>query len=367
MTVAAHRRTSPDYRQIAMVTDRFPLRIPADRLPLLVTGVSGVAGFNIFAFLRRRYGDQIVGIRPLATRRLTGPGIAGHTLENEVETLRLIREGGFRSILSTGGSCDLRGCELDPNMARRVNIGTIDSLVNAIQGCDIRLVHLSIDLVFGGTRGGRHGESDRPDPVTVYGQTMAAAEALISARMPRACIGRISLPMGVSFNGHAGAIDWIRSRFEAGRPATLYFDELRTPTYVECLAEVCEDLLASELAGLWHLGGPRPLTLNQIAQIVNVAGGYDPGLLNGCYRIEAGPIPPRAGNVTLDSSRLALALGRDPFAPWPLDQRLVPDSREWHFKRDFSRSPGWIEKSLNCRGEPETAGESGSPEQQANC
>jgi dTDP-4-dehydrorhamnose reductase len=339
-----------------MVTDRFPLRIPADRLPLLVTGISGVAGFNLFAFLRRRYGDLVAGIRPLETRRLAGPGIAGHALEDGAATGRLIRDGGFRSVLSTGGSCDLRGCELDPAMARRVNIGTVHSLVSAVAGTGIRLVHLSIDLVFGGTRGGRHVESDRPDPVTVYGQTMAEAEALIAERMPRACIGRISLPMGVSFNGHAGAIDWIRSRFEAGRPATLYFDEVRTPTYVECLAEVCEDLLANELAGLWHLGGPRPLTLNQIAQIVNVAGGYDPGLLRGCNRIEAGPIPPRAGNVTLDSSRLARALGREPFTPWPQDQRLVPDSREWHFKRDFRGSPEWIGKTLYCRGEPGTGG-----------
>ena len=35
--------------------------------------------------------------------------------------------------------------------------------------------------------------------------------------------------------GHAGAIDWIQSRFKKGRPATLYFDEVRTPTYTDCL------------------------------------------------------------------------------------------------------------------------------------
>lgn len=333
-----------------MVTDRFPLRIPADRLPLLVTGVSGVAGFNIFAFLRRRYGDRVSGIRPLETRKLNGPGLMGHGLEDPDATLRLIREGGFRSVLNTGGSCDLKGCELDPAMARRVNVGTVASLAKAIGSEGIRLVHLSIDLVFGGTRGGRHVECDRPDPVTVYGQTMAEAESLVAARLAGACVARISLPMGVSFNGHAGAIDWIRSRFEAGRPATLYYDEVRMPTYVECLAEVCEELLAGDWAGLWHLGGPRPLTLNQIAQIVNVAGGYDPRLLRGCYRMEAGPVPPRAGNVCLDSTKLALALGREPFAPWPSDPDLVPDSRDWHFRRRSAGSPERLEKSLYCRG-----------------
>ena len=73
----------------------------------------------------------------------------------------------------------------------------------------------------------------------------------------------------------------------------------------------------------------------EIAQIVNVAGGYDPDLLKGCPRIEAGPIPPRAGNVTLDTSKLTEAIGYDPFDPWPHHDWLVPDHRQWHYCRDL--------------------------------
>ena len=52
-----------DYREITMVTNRLPLRIPESRLPMLVTGVSGVTGLNTFAFLRQRYGDRVLGQR----------------------------------------------------------------------------------------------------------------------------------------------------------------------------------------------------------------------------------------------------------------------------------------------------------------
>lgn len=329
-----------------MVTERLPRRIPEDRLPILVTGISGVAGFNLFAFLRRRYGDAVVGQRPPQTRRLTGPGVVAAALEDRQVVRELVRSGRFRTVLSTGGSCDLRGCELDPAMARRVNVQTVDSLLQAADAT-VRLVHLSIDLVFGGTRGGGHREADRPDPVSVYGKTMAEAEQMVLSRRPDACIGRISLPMGISFNGHAGAIDWIQSRFAQGKPATLYYDEVRTPTYVECLAEVCEDLIAADWSGIWHLGGPRRLTLNEIAQIVNVAGGYDPALVRGCYRVAAGPVPPRAGDVTLDSSRLEAALGRQPFAPWPQFGRLVPDGRDWHWRNHgFQGSPEFVRSLL---------------------
>ena len=138
---------------------------------------------------------------------------------------------------------------------------------------------------------------------------MVSAEQLLADWMPAACTLRISLPMGVSFNGHAGAIDWIQSRFKKGRPATLYFDEVRTPAYTDCLNRLYERVLASDLCGVYHAGGPLPLSLYEIAQIVNRVGGYDPKLLMGCPRIEAGPIPPRAGNVTMNSAALAEALG----------------------------------------------------------
>jgi dTDP-4-dehydrorhamnose reductase len=203
---------------------------------------------------------------------------------------------------------------------------------------------LSIDLVYSGIRGGDHVESDFTDPVTVYGATMVAAEQLILQARPDACVLRISLPMGISFNGHAGAIDWIQSRFRQRKPATLYYDEIRTPTYTDCMNHLFDAVLRSHLAGLYHAGGPRRLSLYQIAQIVNRVGGYDPRHLQGCYRLEAGPVPPRAGDVTMNSDKLIRTLGFSPFDPWPFHDEHVPTHRDWHFERPVLEpgSPGLL-------------------------
>src|SRR5207244_9473599 len=181
-----------------------------------------------------------------------------------------------------------------------------------------RLVHLSSDLVFSGNGCGNYVETDPVDPVTIYGKTMVESESVIAAADPAAVILRISLPMGPSFNRHAGAIDWIQSRFRNGRPATLYFDEARSCTYVGDLNRVFERFLVGTEAGLYHLGGPRAVTLYQIGQIVNRVGGYDPRLLKGCPRLAAGPMPPRAGNVSMCSAKLIALLGHNPFRPWPV-------------------------------------------------
>lgn len=316
-------------------------------LPLLVTGVAGVAGYNALDYFRARYPGRVVGIRQEDNWRLVGDGVVACDAENRRQLVELFDRYRFRSVLNCAGNCALKPCELDSRLAWRTNVEGLVNLLSIIVERDVRLVHLSVDLVYSGTGSGDYVESDPPDPVTVYGKTMVAGEQLIADWLPAACVLRISLPMGVSFNGHAGAIDWIQSRFKKDRPATLYFDEVRTPAYCCCMNRVFERLLASDLAGLYHAGGPRKLSLYEIAQVINRVGGYDPDLLMGCPRLDAGPIPPRAGNVTMDSTALARALGDEPFDPWPLKADLVPTHRRWHYERDGRPgSPEWLAEVL---------------------
>jgi dTDP-4-dehydrorhamnose reductase len=305
----------------------------AMRLPLLITGITGVAGYNALHFFQKRYPGQVFGIRPHQTFRLVGDGILALDAEDRRGMEELFRTYPFRSVLNCTGNCALKSCELDPIMAQQLNVDSATNVVENALAHGSRLVHLSSDLVFSGRGVGHYVETDPVDPVTVYGKTMVQSELLLREADPSAAILRISLPMGPSFNGHAGAIDWIQARFRHGRPATLYFDEVRSCTYTDDLNVVFERFLTGTESGLYHLGGPRPLALYQIAQIVNRVGGYDPTLLKGCPRLEAGPMPPRAGNVSLCSAKLEATLGTNPFQPWPVGEQLVPTDRQWHFQR----------------------------------
>jgi dTDP-4-dehydrorhamnose reductase len=323
--------------------------LPIPPLPLLITGISGVAGYNAFRYFHRRFPGQVIGIRQRDNWRLTGEAIEPCDVEDPEQLRKLFQRFRFASVLNGTGNCALRPCELDPAMAWRLNVASARSLLDALDRFPARLVHLSIDLVYSGRRGSDYPERAPTDPVTQYGKSMAAAERLVRLAQPRATILRISLPMGPSLSGHAGAIDWIQSRFRHRRPATLYFDEVRTPTYSDCMNRVFQAVLAREdLPGIYHAGGPQRLSLYQIAQIVNRVGGYDPRCLMGCWRIQAGPVPPRAGNVALDSRKLAQALGFEPFDPWPADPRWLPTDRQWHWRRDLgpAGSPALLARVL---------------------
>jgi dTDP-4-dehydrorhamnose reductase len=326
-------------------------------LPLLITGVPGVPGYNALAYFRAKYPGQVFGIHQEDSSYRFGPEVLACSAENRDRLARLFDRHQFAAVLNCAGNCALKPCELNPQLARRINVEGVRHLLSQTVPRGLRLVHLSVDLVFSGNHrvapaelAAHDGylEDDPRDPVTVYGKTMAEAEDLVLQADPSACILRISLPMGLSLNGHAGAIDWITSRFKKSRPATLFFDEIRTPAYTDCLNRLYETMLSNRLSGVYHAGGPRQLSLYQVAQIINRVGGYDPDCLMRMSRRKAPPIPPRAGDVSMNCRKLVRALGDHPLHPWPWDDALVPTHDDWHRERPPGepRSPDMLAQLL---------------------
>src|SRR5688572_9540693 len=136
-------------------------RSPPILLPLLITGTAGVPGFNALDYFRRRYPGQVVGIRQRDNDRVTGEGVVACDTEDRDELLRLFEKHRFRSVLNAAGVCALRACELDEDLAWRINVAGVQNLLDVIEttyGASSladepppRLVHLSIDLVFSGS------------------------------------------------------------------------------------------------------------------------------------------------------------------------------------------------------------------------
>src|SRR5215472_16025328 len=95
---------------------------PSIPLPLLITGISGVAGYNALPYFQRRYPGQVVGIRPTQTWQLAGPGIVAVDTQDRDALFELFHTHRFRAVLNCTGNCALKSCELDPVMAQRTNV-----------------------------------------------------------------------------------------------------------------------------------------------------------------------------------------------------------------------------------------------------
>src|SRR5205085_1575857 len=146
------------------VLTHLPLAGPLP-LPLLLTGISGVAGYNALAYFRHRFPGAVVGVRPTQTWRLTGPGVVAVDTEDEPGLEALFRRHRFAAVLNTTGNCALKSCELAPEMAHRTNVVSAVHVARLARAHGARLVHLSSDLVYSGTGQGGHVERDPVDPV----------------------------------------------------------------------------------------------------------------------------------------------------------------------------------------------------------
>ena len=128
------------------------------KLPMLITGLAGVPGYNAFHYFRSLYGDQVIGVRQPNMWPLKGDGIIACDVGDARSLEKLWAEHGFRTVLNSVGSCRLKSCELDPEMAHRVNVLGTRNVAKLCQDYHSKLIHLSIDLVFAGREEGGYCE-----------------------------------------------------------------------------------------------------------------------------------------------------------------------------------------------------------------
>ncbi len=78
---------------------------PIIPLPLLITGVSGVAGWNALPFFLRLWPGRVIGIRPNATRQLVADGVVALDTEDRAGLHALFEKHRFGAVLNCTGNC----------------------------------------------------------------------------------------------------------------------------------------------------------------------------------------------------------------------------------------------------------------------
>ncbi len=82
-----------------------PVTTPALPLPLLITGIPGVPGYNALHYFQAKYPGQVFGIRQADNVRLAGPGILACNAEDREGMARLFDRYQFASVLDCAGNC----------------------------------------------------------------------------------------------------------------------------------------------------------------------------------------------------------------------------------------------------------------------
>jgi dTDP-4-dehydrorhamnose reductase/dTDP-4-dehydrorhamnose 3,5-epimerase len=132
--------------------------------------------------------------------------------------------------------------------AWEVNVGAVARLARIAVEHDLAVVHVSSDYVFDGTRGA-HDESEPFSPLGVYGQTKAAADAVVSV-VPKHYIVRTSWVIGEGNN----FVRTMASLAQRGIKPSVVNDQIGRPTFTQDIAAGVKHLLGSKAAyGTYNL------------------------------------------------------------------------------------------------------------------
>jgi dTDP-4-dehydrorhamnose reductase len=283
---------------------------------ILITGVTSIHGWPIYRKLRSIMpADRLFGIRPPGMTIPDAINVESLCITDRQGLERLRDEFNPTHIVHAAGVCDLDACEAKPHFAHNINVNGARAIVSVFsESCYI--MYLSADLVFSGNDASACGysETDAPDPVSVVGKTyMLAEKEILKAR--RRAVVRIGLPMGDSIQGTKGAIDFIEGRFKRGLPMSLFHDEYRSCISCADLADAVVEMFSMQVEGVFHVGGPRPVSLYEIGERILERGNYRRETLLKWSRRDDVNGPPRIGNVHLNSAKTERLLGRS-FKAW---------------------------------------------------
>jgi dTDP-4-dehydrorhamnose reductase len=189
------------------------------------------------------------------------------------------------------------GCESDPEHAMRVNgLGP----ANLVRASDARIIYLSTDYVFDGTKPSPYVESDEPNPQSVYGRSKRAGER---ALVPdRDTIVRVSLACGAYGNN---LVKTILRLLQGDQPLRFVTDQQTRPTIVADLVPALTSLAHDARPGIRHVTNQGTVSPFEFAQAVAKAAGHDAGRIEPVLTSDLPPRPaPRPQNAVLESECL---------------------------------------------------------------
>jgi dTDP-4-dehydrorhamnose reductase len=243
--------------------------------PLLITGAAGYLGRRLLSLaMDDPRWERVVG----AVHRT--PLVAGESLPMDLADPRSVQAGLDQlrpaAIIHAGAIIAPWANVRSDRDFWATNVEGSAALAAWAARQGTRLVHVSSDAIWGG-REAAYTEQDVPAPITPYGASKAAGEAVVQALDPAAAIARTSLIYG--FDPPDLNTIMALELLDGQRSGALFTDEFRCPVYVDDLARALLELARNSAAGVFHLVGPRIMSRYELGAALVRWHGRDPGPL----------------------------------------------------------------------------------------
>jgi len=180
---------------------------------------------------------------------VTGVGSRDADIRDESQVRRLFERTRPESTVLAAAYADVDGCERDPQRAHDVNCAGAINVARAAHDARSKLLFLSTDYVFDGSKGAPYEPDDPVCPINVYGRSKADAEKGLREILPECCILRTSWLFGAAGKCFPNTI---LALAQNQKQLCVVADQIGRPTYNRDLARVIIHLVRAGAGEILH-------------------------------------------------------------------------------------------------------------------
>jgi len=244
---------------------------------ILITGSKGQLGYELLR--SRPEGAEICAV-DVDELDITSAG----------QVRELVDEFQPQLIVNAAAYTAVDRAESEPETVRGVNARGAENLARAATSSGARMIHISTDFVFDGSRGKPWKPGDPTAPLGVYGATKLEGEKAVQR-----ALGRDSLILRTSWLYSAHGNNFVKTMLKLMREKDdlgVVADQVGSPTWAKTLADaVWAAARKPEVAGILHWSDAGAASWYDFAVAIQEEG-IRSGLLN--RRIPIRPIPTRS-------------------------------------------------------------------------
>lgn len=224
----------------------------------LITGVNGQLGYDIVRELEER-----------GCHEYYAPKRQELDITNREQVMDVVKKYNPDVIIHCAAWTAVDKAEDNEEEVNKINVLGTKNLTDASIEVGAKIMYMSTDYVFDGTKDGYYHENDLVNPKNVYGKTKYLGEEEVR-RNPNHFITRISWVFGINGNNF---IKTMLKLSENHKELNVVNDQIGSPTYTVDLAKLLVEMAHTNKYGTYHVNNDGYCSWAEFAKYIMESNG----------------------------------------------------------------------------------------------
>lgn len=229
------------------------------RKKIFIIGIGGLLGYNLGIIAKKEF--QVFGSYNFRKPDLEFVNLIKLDLKDFEKAKKILEKIKPDFLVNTAAISSVDFCEKNIKECQMINTTVVENLVKLSKDLEIKLVQISTDSVFDGTKDLPYVEEDKPNPINEYGKSKLKSEEIV-LKQPKNLVIRVSVLYGwlprtlieisSSSKKSLNFAQWLIQKLKQNEEIKIVTDEVSSPIIADDLAKSIIHLIKNDQSGVFH-------------------------------------------------------------------------------------------------------------------